>query len=118
MLFRNERDLVAAADAWADRMYMLLDEVHRSNMSKVCADGQTEKAIKNAEFAPPNLLPIMNAQLIINLKSESGETIARRSSRSLIRQTKPIQQPGCATAMMHTTVSGPMPRCGSGWVVS
>lgn len=72
-------DLVAAADAWADRAYVLLGdavatglpattlfaEVHRSNMTKdLVADG-TGKATKGANYKPPDLAAI--------LKSAGGE---------------------------------------------
>lgn len=69
----NDDDLSAAADAWADRMYLLLgdavvtglpvepilDEVHRSNMTKVAADEQTGKGAKPDSFEPPNLAGIV-----------------------------------------------------------
>lgn len=66
-------DLVAAADAWADRMYVLLgdavisglpaeelfQEVHSSNMTK-CADAlRTGKAIKGAAYRPPDIRRIL-----------------------------------------------------------
>lgn len=65
----NEDDLTAAADAWADRMYLLLgdavatglptepllDEVHRSNMTKTSANNKTGKGIKSDVFDSPNL---------------------------------------------------------------
>jgi predicted HAD superfamily Cof-like phosphohydrolase len=65
----NEDDLVAAADAWADRMYLLLgdavasgmpaepllDEVHRSNMTKVAANEQTGKGTKASGYQSPNI---------------------------------------------------------------
>ena len=68
-------DLVGAADAWADRAYVLFGdavasglpagelftEVHRSNMSKdLVADG-TGKATKGANYQPPNLVSILEA---------------------------------------------------------
>jgi predicted HAD superfamily Cof-like phosphohydrolase len=68
-------DLVAAADAWADRAYVLLGdaaasglpaaelfaEVHRSNMTKdLVADG-TGKATKGANYRPPNLAAILES---------------------------------------------------------
>ncbi|HBJ38642.1 MAG TPA: hypothetical protein DDZ51_28610 [Planctomycetaceae bacterium] len=72
----NESDLVAAADAWADRMYLLigdaivsgmpaealLDEVHRSNMTKIAANEQTGKGIKASGFQSPNIQTILNHQ--------------------------------------------------------
>ena len=67
-------DLVAAADAWGDRQYVLLgdavaaglpareifDEVHRSNMTKVRmpADG-LGKAQKEDSFVKPILAPLL-----------------------------------------------------------
>ncbi|MGM0488023.1 MAG: phosphoribosyl-ATP diphosphatase, partial [Planctomycetota bacterium] len=68
-------DLVGAADAWADRAYVLFGdavasglpagelfaEVHRSNMSKdLVADG-TGKATKGTNYRPPNLVSILEA---------------------------------------------------------
>lgn len=69
----NDDDLVAAADAWADRMYLLLgdavasgmpaepllDEVHRSNMTKVTANEQTGKGTKAGTYRPPDLEGIL-----------------------------------------------------------
>lgn len=69
-------DLVAAADAWADRMYVLLGdavaaglptealfaEVHRSNMTK--AAGRTNlagKAVKAADFEKPQIRKVLEA---------------------------------------------------------
>ena len=68
-------DLVAVADAWANRAYVLLGdavasglpaaelfaEVHRSNMTKdLVADG-TGKATKGANYRPPNLAAILES---------------------------------------------------------
>lgn len=68
-------DLVAAADAWADRAYVLLGdavaaglpaaelfaEVHASNMTKeIVADG-TGKARKGAAYRPPSLAAILKS---------------------------------------------------------
>ena len=69
----NEDDLVAAADAWADRMTILLgdavasgmptrpllNEVHRSNMTKVAANERTGKGTKGETFSSPRLEQIM-----------------------------------------------------------
>jgi len=69
----NESDLVAAADAWADRMYLLLgdavvsgmpaekllDEVHRSNMTKIVANEQTGKGTKASGYRSPNIQMIL-----------------------------------------------------------
>lgn len=65
----NDDDLIAAADAWADQMYLLLgdaiatglpaepllDEVHRSNMTKAAANKHSGKGTKPETFQPPNL---------------------------------------------------------------
>ena len=65
-------DIVAAADAWADRAYVLFGdavatglpatelfhEVHRSNMTK-SGTGQTGKGIKGDEYQPPNIEPLL-----------------------------------------------------------
>jgi len=67
-------DLVAAVDAWGDRLYVLLgdaaaaglpadaifDEVHRSNMSKaVSRPGSLGKGTKGSEFRKPRLEQIL-----------------------------------------------------------
>ncbi|MBM4092227.1 MAG: hypothetical protein FJ276_22790 [Planctomycetes bacterium] len=67
-------DLVAAADAWGDRLYVLLgdavaaglpataifDEVHRSNMSKTAAQaGSLGKGTKTGAFHRPRLREIL-----------------------------------------------------------
>ncbi|TWU10512.1 Phosphoribosyl-ATP pyrophosphohydrolase [Allorhodopirellula heiligendammensis] len=70
----GEDDLVAAADAWADRMTVLLgdavatgmpvepllDEVHRSNMTKLAADEQTGKGAKREGYERPNIHQVLN----------------------------------------------------------
>jgi predicted HAD superfamily Cof-like phosphohydrolase len=63
-------DTVAAADAWGDRMYVLLGdavatglpgaavfaEVHRSNMSKdLKSTTEAGKGVKSSRFVPPDL---------------------------------------------------------------
>lgn len=70
-------DLVAAADAWGDRLYMLLgdavaaglpanaifEEVHRSNMTKTVAKaGNLGKGTKAVAFRPPGLQEILSAK--------------------------------------------------------
>lgn len=69
----NEGDLVAAADAWADRMTVLLgdavatgmpaepllDEVHRSNMTKTAANDKTGKGTKSGGFDSPNVAGVL-----------------------------------------------------------
>lgn len=75
LLAHAKGDLVAAADAWADRAYVLLGdavaaglpaaalfaEVHRSNMTKdLVADG-TGKATKGTNYRPPNLAAILES---------------------------------------------------------
>ena len=67
-------DLVAVADAWGDRMYVLLgdavatglpgpaifDEVHRSNMSKdLGSAADTGKGVKSDRFVPPDLAKLI-----------------------------------------------------------
>ena len=70
----NDDNLVAAADAWADRMYLLLgdavatglpaepllDEVHRSNMTKRKANESTGKGTKSETFETPCLETILS----------------------------------------------------------
>ena len=60
-------DLTAAADAWADRCYLLFgdavatglgteavfDEVHRSNMTKAPVNPATGKAVKSDGYLAP-----------------------------------------------------------------
>ncbi len=67
-------DLVAAADAWADRMYLLLgdavatglpaneliDEVHSSNMTKSADALRSGKAVKGAAYRPPDFRRILD----------------------------------------------------------
>jgi len=68
-------DIVAAADAWGDRMYVLLgdavatglpgasvfDEVHRSNMSKeVRSTTEAGKGVKSGRFVPPDLASLLS----------------------------------------------------------
>lgn len=62
-------DLVAAADSWADRAYVLFgdavaaglpvaslfEEVHRSNMTKEPAPLRTGKGIKGKLYQPPDI---------------------------------------------------------------
>ncbi|WP_339911530.1 hypothetical protein [Symmachiella dynata] len=64
-----QSDLVAAADAWADRAYVLFgdaiaaglpvvlifQEVHRSNMTKEPDPLRTGKVIKGAAYEPPRI---------------------------------------------------------------
>lgn len=71
----GENDVVAAADAWADRMTVLLgdavaagmpaepllDEVHRSNMTKLTAHEQTGKGTKGDGFQRPEIEKILNS---------------------------------------------------------
>ncbi len=69
----NEDDLIAAADALGDRLYVLLgdavatsmpveqilDEVHRSNMTKHRCDDSSGKGIKSEEFESPRMQDIL-----------------------------------------------------------
>lgn len=62
-------DLVAAADGWGDRLYVLLgdavatglpgdaifDEVHRSNMTKATTNDRFGKATKDCTFQEPHI---------------------------------------------------------------
>jgi predicted HAD superfamily Cof-like phosphohydrolase len=64
-----KNDLIAAADAWGDRLYVLLgdavsgglpaqsifDEVHHSNMSKQCKSTKRGKAVKGRAYQRPQL---------------------------------------------------------------
>ncbi len=78
-----EGDLVAAADAWADRMYVLLgdavatglpteplfDEVHRSNMTKAKSSRDSSKAQKLEQYTRPDIGGILN---------QAAESLANR----------------------------------------
>jgi len=71
-----EDDIVAAADAWGDRMYVLLgdavstglpgaifDEVHRSNMSKNAGATTDEgKGVKSTQFIEPDLARLLKME--------------------------------------------------------
>lgn len=66
-------DLIAAADAWADRAYVLLGdavaaglpaeklfaEVHRSNMTKEPDSAGSGKAVKGASYNPPRIADVL-----------------------------------------------------------
>lgn len=66
-------DLIEAADAWADRAYVLMGdavaaglpaealfaEVHRSNMTKAPASKETSKGVKSANFIPPRIAELL-----------------------------------------------------------
>lgn len=75
---RTEPDLVAAADALGDLEYVtngmalgmgiplpgVVEEIHRSNMTKLGADGEPifredGKVLKGPDYEPPNLLPVL-----------------------------------------------------------
>lgn len=72
-----EGDLVAAADAWADRAYVLFgdaiaaglpavalfEEVHRSNMTKEPDPWRTGKAVKGVEYQPPDIRKVLSLNL-------------------------------------------------------
>ena len=75
LLAHARGDLIAAADAWADRAYVLFGdavaaglpaaelfaEVHRSNMTKeLVADG-SGRARKGAAYRPPELAAILKS---------------------------------------------------------
>jgi len=66
-------DLIEAADAWADRAYVLMGdavaaglpaealfaEVHRSNMTKATASKESRKGVKTADFVPPQITELL-----------------------------------------------------------
>ena len=70
-------DLVEAADAVGDRLYVLLgdavatglpieevfEEVHRSNLTKAWRADQTGKGKKNIDFSPPKLGKLIRTEL-------------------------------------------------------
>ena len=76
-LFAQTRgSLVAAADAWADRLYVLLGdavvtglpaeslfaEIHRSNMTKEAQTDWPGKAVKGKTFQPPDIGKVLNVK--------------------------------------------------------
>lgn len=70
----EQSNLITAADAWADRAYVLFGdavaaglpaaklfaEVHRSNMTKVPDSAGSGKAIKGANYEPPRIRDILS----------------------------------------------------------
>ena len=92
------RDLVAVADALSDLMYVVLgtyvshglqnaaealfDEVHRSNMSKLDADGQViyradGKVLKSDRWRPPDLRSILAAAEAVRFKTSDQQRVTR-----------------------------------------
>ena len=77
LVAQTQGDLVAAADAWADRAYVLFgdavatglpaaslfDEVHRSNMTKEPDQLRTGKAIKGSAYQPPRIRHVLEEDL-------------------------------------------------------
>ena len=76
-LFAQARgSLTAAADAWADRLYVLLGdavatglpaealfaEIHDSNMTKIGPADWPGKAIKGENYRPPDISKVLNAK--------------------------------------------------------
>jgi len=69
----SQQDLVAAADAWADRAFILIGdavasglpvadlfaEVHRSNMTKEACVAGSGKAVKGNLYQPPSLSSLL-----------------------------------------------------------
>lgn len=77
----NTNDVVGVADALADLLYVVygaalawgipikevFNEVHRSNMTKVCPDGKimrlsNGKVVKPLNYSPPDVASVLNAQ--------------------------------------------------------
>ncbi len=72
-----DSDLVEAADAWADRCYLLFgdaiacgfpaeaifNEIHRSNMTKSASNDSHGKGLKSSHFKRPLLDPILKNSL-------------------------------------------------------
>lgn len=84
-------DLVAAADALGDLLYVtygacvefgidadkVLAEIHRSNMTKLDADGKAilredGKVLKGPNYEPPNLKAVLKADTASKLPSQSS----------------------------------------------
>lgn len=73
LLAHADGNLVAAADAWADRAYVLFGDavaaglpaaalfakVHRSNMTKEPDSANTGKAVKGASYEPPRVRRVL-----------------------------------------------------------
>lgn len=88
-------DLVAAADAWADRAYVLFGdavatglpaaelfaEVHRSNMTKELVADDSGKAMKGDGYILPDLQKVLrsatNRSLIVNVIQALADRVKR-----------------------------------------
>ena len=72
-----DSNLVAAADAWGDRLYVLMgdavaaglpvvsifDEVHRSNMTKDSTHDASGKGVKQVDFRSPDLESVLDQEV-------------------------------------------------------
>lgn len=96
----TERDLVAIADALADIVYVaygsaltygidldaVLAEVHRSNMTKLDADGRAlfredGKVLKSSRYTPPNVAAVLRDQSRVPSSYRSARLSTPRASR-------------------------------------
>lgn len=67
---------------FADRLVMLFDEVHRSNMTKMGPDGKAifredGKVMKPETYSPPKLATILNRDFSLYQENETMKEIAR-----------------------------------------
>lgn len=72
---------------FADRMVMLFDEVHRSNMSKMGPDGKAifredGKVMKPETYSEPKLAPILNRDFSVYQENETIKEIARMEKQA------------------------------------
>lgn len=88
-------DVVAAADAWADRAYVLFgdavasglpasalfDEVHRSNMTKEPDSVNTGKAIKGPAYQRPEIRKVLKSTDIAPLQQDLQPGPPERETR-------------------------------------
>jgi predicted HAD superfamily Cof-like phosphohydrolase len=71
----------------SDRLVMLFDEVHSSNMSKIGEDGKAifredGKVLKPESYRAPNLRPIIERDFSVYKNSEVAKEIAEIESKS------------------------------------
>jgi predicted HAD superfamily Cof-like phosphohydrolase len=77
----------------ADRMEMLFDEVHRSNMSKMGEDGKAliredGKILKPDTYSPPNLAKIMERDFSVYGQCKTAKEIAEMTRKESERKVE------------------------------
>ena len=80
----------------ADRLIMLFDEVHRSNMSKLPEDGipvvrEDGKVLKPETYSPPNLEPIMERDFSI-YRSLSEQAMELETREKILLEQKVLRR--------------------------